>query len=417
MSHRAFIILTIIASIIIVLAKNTVIMLTNETNWSTCLLGSAIDLIWIASIGLFLHFWFNKSLQPFIDYHNAAVSNKQLDLRFNNIQTKNAPILNKLRDAIDNSERLGQKLINDVAESASRLIPMSIELADTFGNSNQKIAIQAQYGETVLDALSRMQEANSCVQAEIDHIKEASAVSSSCVKDCQTIVDQSVDSSQTLALHMEEAETRLTALIEHSTKINSVIDVITGIAEQTNLLALNAAIEAARAGEQGRGFAVVADEVRALAQRTGESTKEVQEIVKNIQGTIQTLGESIRLGAENTIETVSHSNDIKEKLNAIEDSVKNIENTNTNINESIQRQGEVENESKIAIDGLVAMNSEALDISKLHSVTSADLRKLGDTIRDKMNCIVVDNLAWDESKRPKRMNNSSDPGTRDVELF
>ncbi|MGS0730615.1 methyl-accepting chemotaxis protein, partial [Shewanella sp. 0m-11] len=98
------------------------------------------------------------------------------------------------------------------------------------------------------------------------------------------VVNSTVEAIESLAVGIERASQVVKDLEHDSHQIGSILDVIKGIAEQTNLLALNAAIEAARAGEQGRGFAVVADEVRTLASRTQESTEEIQAMIEKLQG-------------------------------------------------------------------------------------------------------------------------------------
>lgn len=106
-------------------------------------------------------------------------------------------------------------------------------------------------------------------------------------------------------------------LVGDSNQIASVLDVIRGIAEQTNLLALNAAIEAARAGEQGRGFAVVADEVRTLANRTQESTNSIQDMIEKLQVGVKNVSESINSGAEKTLSVVDVVNHVDEQFESV----------------------------------------------------------------------------------------------------
>ncbi|MCH2056169.1 MAG: methyl-accepting chemotaxis protein [Thalassotalea sp.] len=123
----------------------------------------------------------------------------------------------------------------------------------------------------------------------------------------------------------------LALLQEECSRIGSVLDVIRGIAEQTNLLALNAAIEAARAGEQGRGFAVVADEVRALAHRTQESTVEIQSMVEGLQEKSNNAVDAISRGQELTQESLSYSQQVVEALDQVGDAFADVDNLTSQI--------------------------------------------------------------------------------------
>ena len=120
-------------------------------------------------------------------------------------------------------------------------------------------------------------------------------------------MNNAVQSSQRVADLMEEIANTVSSLGERSVEIGQIISVITSIAEQTNLLALNAAIEAARAGEAGRGFAVVADEVRGLAERTSKATKEVSDSITAIQKETDTAVSKMKTGTEAVSEGVEHS--------------------------------------------------------------------------------------------------------------
>ena len=139
---------------------------------------------------------------------------------------------------------------------------------------------------------------------------------------CQQQLDEMQASLATLEEQLTSANRGIESLSTRSNEIGMVLDVISGIAEQTNLLALNAAIEAARAGEAGRGFAVVADEVRGLARRTHESTRQIEEMILSLQGDTHTAVELIHRGSKSCNTTASQARDV---AGALEDTLKDID--------------------------------------------------------------------------------------------
>lgn len=155
------------------------------------------------------------------------------------------------------------------------------------------------------------------------------------------VMQQTVNSIGGLAREVERASTVIADLEAASVDIGTILDTIRGIADQTNLLALNAAIEAARAGEQGRGFAVVADEVRTLAQRTQESTEEIQSLIRKFQDGAKEAGEVMKQGKTSAEKSVSEASNASEALNSISDMVASISDMNAQIASSANEQRSV----------------------------------------------------------------------------
>ena len=157
-------------------------------------------------------------------------------------------------------------------------------------------------------------------------------------KTSNEVVQSSMQAIEQLSSEIQNAATVIKDVESDSEKIGSVLDVIKGIAEQTNLLALNAAIEAARAGEQGRGFAVVADEVRSLASRTQQSTTEIEEMIVRLQTGSRTAVEVMEKSQEQANISVDQSKEASHSLHVITKSVGIINEMNTQIATASEQQ-------------------------------------------------------------------------------
>lgn len=145
------------------------------------------------------------------------------------------------------------------------------------------------------------------------------------------VMEKSITSINSLSTEIDKIAVAMNKLEQDTASVGAVLDVIKGIAEQTNLLALNAAIEAARAGEQGRGFAVVADEVRALAKRTQDSTEEIQQIIETVQNGASRAVSAMRDGQKQTSATVELASEAGNSIRAITNSISQIRDMNTQI--------------------------------------------------------------------------------------
>ncbi|WP_020209421.1 methyl-accepting chemotaxis protein [Gilvimarinus chinensis] len=188
----------------------------------------------------------------------------------------------------------------------------------------------------------------------------------------QERIETAVNRVQELSNRIAETAGVMAQLEDEAKNVTSVIDVIRGVAEQTNLLALNAAIEAARAGEQGRGFAVVADEVRTLASRTQESTEDIQKMLAQLQTGVQSAVTAMNYSNEMTGEAVQAANDGGESLVNIRDAVSSITNM------AIQIASAAEEQSSVTAD----IDKNLVEINQLAMNTSDDAAKTANASRE-----------------------------------
>jgi methyl-accepting chemotaxis protein len=183
-----------------------------------------------------------------------------------------------------------------------------------------------------------------------------------------------------MASEVTNAARVINQLEENSESIGSVLDVIRGIADQTNLLALNAAIEAARAGEQGRGFAVVADEVRTLAKRTQESTSEIRGIIENLQTGTRNAAQVMNSGLETAKQTEKIAESAGATLSNIVQSVSTIKDLNTQIATASEEHSTVTSEIDRSVIRITEVSESAADGSTKTVEQSDELSALGEQL-------------------------------------
>jgi methyl-accepting chemotaxis protein len=252
------------------------------------------------------------------------------------VQSQNS-ILSALHDLTDNLT----KITKNSMTAADKLLMASKSLYQTAKQNEQLISNQKLATDHGAEAITQM----STTVAEVaNHTSEAAILAQTATNEFnagQIEVRKTQDDIDALALKVSEAAEIINLLSEDSRQIGSVLDVIQGIAEQTNLLALNAAIEAARAGEQGRGFAVVADEVRNLAQRTQESTRQIQAVIENMRTSSVKAVTVMNEGQNQASTSVQQAKCAGESLTAINLSVIKISDMNTQIATAAEQQSMV----------------------------------------------------------------------------
>jgi methyl-accepting chemotaxis protein len=268
-------------------------------------------------------------------------------------------------------------LIGHIGDGAAQVASSSEELSTITDTSLRGTRAQKQEIERVATAMHQM--ATSVQEVARNAVQTAEAADSAVQHASQgsQVVRQTVQQIDQLSAEVEQAAQAMSQLEAESGKIGNVLDVIKSVAEQTNLLALNAAIEAARAGEAGRGFAVVADEVRALAQRTQQSTQEIQQLVEALQTGTLTVVERMSASRNLTSNSVTLIRDTGAALDHICAGIAGVQAMTQQIATAAEEQSSVAEEVNRSVLNVREIADQAATSSVQTNQASADLARLG----------------------------------------
>lgn len=291
----------------------------------------------------------------------------QLVSAFNLMIDKLSELLSKIRDQAEQANK-ASVVLSDIARQSANLS----------GSQNNAIEM---ISTSVYENSNAVKEvAQNCSEAA-DSASRADEMTNS----GQLTVQQSVASVEQVSQVLQTATQGLHELQGSVQDMAAILDVINNIAEQTNLLALNAAIEAARAGDQGRGFAVVADEVRTLAQRTQQSTTEIQSKINVLQSVTESVSNRIKSSDENARLAVQNSQKVGELLTDIQALVKNINDMNLSIATASEQQAKVSDDIAerliIVRDGAEEANQQSRSVS----ASSEELLSIARTLTEEVN--------------------------------
>ena len=298
------------------------------------------------------------------------------------LQIKGKDELNSLAKAFNQFAEKVHKTIQHVTGSTTQLATSAEEMSYITQQTNDGVQKQQREIEQVATAMNEM---TSTVQEVARHATTAASSAQSAddeAKSGKTVVDQAIASINSLAHEIEQATSVISALEQDSESIGSVLDVIKDIAEQTNLLALNAAIEAARAGEQGRGFAVVADEVRTLASRTQESTQEIQAMIERLQQGAQNAVQVMETSRERSQQSVEQAALAGNSLETITKAVTEISDMNLQIASAAEEQSSVSEEINRNVTNINQVVQETADGAQQTKIASGELSVLSNELQD-----------------------------------
>ncbi|MPS32245.1 MULTISPECIES: methyl-accepting chemotaxis protein [unclassified Salinivibrio] len=341
-----------------VLSKEYEQAISQALRQTVMMTGSVVVILALVMTAISL--WMNRGIQQriyrFSEQMAAITQQRDLTLRADENGRDEIALMAK-----DVNQMLGsiQTMVLDVSRAIQALNQSAEQVESRTEATGAAMATQLDETTHAATAMNEMESTIRDIAGNTDQAAENARTSLSRAENGQKVVDDTKAMIMTLAETLSNTSNEVLELSKLSETIGSVLDVIKDISEQTNLLALNAAIEAARAGEQGRGFAVVADEVRQLATRTRESTDEISGIITSLQEQTQSVSERMEQSREDGETSVGKVEAASQELSQIMEDMQNIMDMSTHIATAIEQQSSVAKEVNQNVHNIqdIAQNS------------------------------------------------------------
>ncbi|MBO6514425.1 MAG: methyl-accepting chemotaxis protein [Phycisphaerales bacterium] len=342
----------------------------NQSMVATVKVVGLVSIVVSSVLAFFLSSSITRRLGALMEYASSIADR---DLSIDDLQIKTKDEIGRLADAVNVMKNSIKGVISDVSHTTQAVASASTELAASAEQMAAGMDTQQQQTQQVAAAVEELSQSVGEVAAKSSDATTASVESQRLAEDGGGIVSNTVEEMQGIAREVQSSADTINTLGQKSQMIGEIIAVINDIADQTNLLALNAAIEAARAGEHGRGFAVVADEVRKLAERTTEATEEVSQSILGIQTETESAVTLIEAGSERVGKGVDLASQAGEALRSIVDGSKGVQGMVQDIAAAANEQTAAADEIARAVEGINSVTSESSVGASQASQAASDL--------------------------------------------
>jgi methyl-accepting chemotaxis protein len=356
--HTAFGILSVIALISLIVGISVSWILSNNIVTRVC--ASVNDLETIASGNLTKH-----------------------------IEVSGQDEIGKLQQSMATTQQRLREMIAHISDTTAQLSTAADEVSVVTAQTSANIQQQQMETDQITTAMTQMNATVREVTSNITNTSTSASEANLQAKSGRSMVLKAVDGVHKLGEQIEYNAKVISEVEKNSENINSVLEVIKSVAEQTNLLALNAAIEAARAGEQGRGFAVVADEVRTLAGRTQDSTTEINQMIENLQANAKNAVEAMEASRQQAKNVVEQAESADTALSAISESVAKIDQMSSQIATAAEEQSTVTEEMSHNIDHINNMATQNATGSQQTSAAGVELSRMASSLQQLVGAFQV----------------------------